>query len=218
MTAAVKKAIIRVALAESDPLRLIGFRSLFDSERDFELTSASVSQLAMNVDVDIVLLGNRPGLNLFDVMASLKAIRPDLKIVITGNGTDDETILKALAAGAKGYVDEAAPTTEFVQALRMVHQGSVWAPRRVISMFIDRVTSSSGRIFPAGRVTFTDRERDVLELLVAGRSNKEIGQALGIEERTVKAHVAKLMRKVGVQNRIALSVHAITNSLVTSSR
>lgn len=218
MTAAAKKATIRVALAESDPLRLIGFRSLFDSERDFELTAASVSQLATNVDVDIVLLGNRPGLNLFDVMASLKAIRPDLKIVITGNGTDDETILKALAAGAKGYVDEAAPTTEFVQALRMVHQGSVWAPRRVISMFIDRVTSSSGRIFPAGRVTFTDRERDVLELLVAGRSNKEIGQALGIEERTVKAHVAKLMRKVGVQNRIALSVHAITNSLVTSSR
>jgi len=218
MTAAVKKPTIRVALAESDPLRLIGFRSLFDSERDFELISASVSQLATNVDVDIVLLGNRPGLNLFDVMASLKAVRPDLKIVITGNGTDDETILKALAAGAKGYVDEAAPTTEFVQALRMVHQGSVWAPRRVISMFIDRVTSSSGRIFPAGRVTFTDRERDVLELLVAGRSNKEIGQALGIEERTVKAHVAKLMRKVGVQNRIALSVHAITNSLVTSSR
>ena len=52
----------------------------------------------------------------------------------------------------------------------------------------------------------------MLELLVAGRSNKEIGQALGIEERTVKAHVAKLMRKVGVQNRIAPSVHAITNS------
>ena len=79
MTAAAKKPIIRVALAESDPLRLIGFRSLFDSERDFELTAASVSQLASNVDVDIVLLGNRPGLNLFDVMASLKAIRPDLK-------------------------------------------------------------------------------------------------------------------------------------------
>ena len=56
----------------------------------------------------------------------------------------------------------------------------------------------------------------VLEMLVAGRSNKEIGAQLGIEERTVKAHVAKLMRKVGVQNRIALSVHAITHSLVTA--
>ena len=61
-----------------------------------------------------------------------------------------------------------------------------------------------------------DREKEVLEMLVAGRSNKEIGAALGIEERTVKAHVAKLMRKVGVQNRIALSVHAITHSLVSA--
>ena len=87
-----------------------------------------------------------------------------------------------------------------------------------MSIFIDRVTSSPGRIFPAGRVSFTDREKEVLELLVAGRSNKEIGIVLGIEERTVKAHVAKLMRKVGVQNRIALSVHAITHSLVTSSK
>ena len=54
-----------------------------------------------------------------------------------------------------------------------------------------------------------------MKLLVAGRSNKEIGDALGIEERTVKAHVSQLMRKVGVQNRIALSVHAITHSLLS---
>jgi DNA-binding NarL/FixJ family response regulator len=152
------------------------------------------------------------------VMAGLKAARPDLRIIVTGSGADDETILKALAAGAKGYVDEAASPAEFIQAMRNVHQGSVWAPRRVLSIFIERVTSSPGRIFPAGRVTFTDREKEVLELLVAGRSNKEIGSVLGIEERTVKAHVAKLMRKVGVQNRIALSVHAITHSLVTSSK
>ena len=52
-------------------------------------------------------------------------------------------------------------------------------------------------------------------MLVAGLSNKEIGTPLGIQERTVKAHIAKMMRKVGVQNRIALSVHAITNSLVS---
>ena len=63
---------------------------------------------------------------------------------------------------------------------------------------------------------FNDADAELRELLVAGRSNKEIGSVLGIEERTVKAHVAKLMRKVGVQNRIALSVHAITHSLVSS--
>jgi len=211
-----KKAQIRIAVVESDPLRFVGFRALFDSEPDFELVSASLPDIAVMQDIDLVLLGNRNGQNLFDVMASLKASRPDLRIIVTGAGMDEETILKAIASGSKGYVDEAASPSEFVQALRIVHQGSVWAPRRVLSMFIERVSSAPGRIFPAGRVTFTDREKEVLEMLVAGRSNKEIGSALGIEERTVKAHVAKLMRKVGVQNRIALSVHAITHSLVSA--
>jgi DNA-binding NarL/FixJ family response regulator len=210
-----KKPTIRLAVVESDPLRVVGFRALLESEPDLELFSASLPELAKNDAVDIVLLGSRGGQNLFDVMAGLKAARPDLRILVTGSGADDETILKAVAAGAKGYVDEAASAAEFIQAIRIVHDGSVWAPRRVLSMFIERVTTHPGRIFPAGRVTFTDREKEVLELLVAGRSNKEIGSALSIEERTVKAHVAKLMRKVGVQNRIALSVHAITHSLVS---
>jgi len=216
-TAAAKKPVpkIRIAVVENDPLRVIGFRALLESESDLELVSASLQELGSSENIDIVLLGSRSGQNLFDVMAGLKAARPDLRILVTGSGADDETILKAVAAGAKGYVDEAATGKEFIQAIRIVHSGSVWAPRRVLSTFIERVTSHPARIFPAGRVTFTDREKEVLELLVAGRSNKEIGTALNIEERTVKAHVAKLMRKVGVQNRIALSVHAITHSLVS---
>jgi DNA-binding NarL/FixJ family response regulator len=214
--ALVKKAPIRIAVVESDPLRFVGFRALFDNESDFELISASLADISGLQGVDLILLGNRNGQNLFDLMASLKATRPDLRIIVTGSGIDEETILKAIASGAKGYVDEAASPAEFVQAIRVVNEGSVWAPRRVLSMFIERVSSSPGRIFPAGRVSFTDREKEVLEMLVAGRSNKEIGSALGIEERTVKAHVAKLMRKVGVQNRIALSVHAITHNLVTA--
>src|SRR6266852_646151 len=209
MKAAVaRKPLIRVAVVESDPLRFVGFRALFDTELDLELVSASLADLSQLQSIDLVLLGNRGGQNLYDIMASMKAVRPDLRIIVTGSGIDEETVLKAIAAGAKGYVDEAASPAEFIQALRIVNQGSVWAPRRVLSMFIERVSSAPGRIFPAGRVTFTDREKEVLEMLVAGRSNKEIGSALGIEERTVKAHVAKLMRKVGVQNRIALSITA----------
>lgn len=216
MTAAAKKQKIHVAVIESDPLRFIGFRSLFEDEPGLELVAASLAEVATSPTLDVVLLGSRNERNLFDIMAGMKAARPGLRIIVTGSGMDDETILKALAAGAKGYVDEAASPAEFTTAIQIVHQGSVWAPRRVLSIFIERVTSSPGRIFPAGRVTFTDREKEVLELLVVGRSNKEIGAAMGIEERTVKAHVAKLMRKVGVQNRIALSVHAITHNLVSA--
>jgi DNA-binding NarL/FixJ family response regulator len=208
-----RKPLIRIALLESDPLRVVGFRALFDSKSGFDLVSASLPDIGVLQNIDLVLLGNRNTQNLFDLMATLKATRPDLRIIVTGSG-DEETILKAIVAGAKGYVDEAASPAEFVQAVRVVSQGSVWAPRHVFSMFIERIGCAQGRMFPAGRANFSDREKEVLELLVAGRSNKEIGSPLGIAERTVKAHVAKLLRKVGVQNRVALSVHALTHSLV----
>ena len=208
-----RKPPIRVAVVENDPLRFIGLRALFDSEPDLELQAVTATEIATRNNVDLILLAGHGSQNLFDLMAALKAVRPDLRIVVTGMG-DDETILKTIAGGAKGYIDEAATPAEFAQAIRTVHQGLVWAPRRVLSMFIERVISCPGSIFPAGQVVFTEREKAVLELLVVGHANKEIGAALGIEERTVKAHVAKLMRKVGVDNRVSLSVHAITHSLV----
>ena len=79
-----KKPQIRIAVVESDPLRFVGFRALFDSEPDFELVSASLPDISVMQDIDLVLLGNRNGQNLFDVMASLKASRPDLRIIVTG--------------------------------------------------------------------------------------------------------------------------------------
>lgn len=210
----VMKQLIRIAVIESDPLRFVGLRTCLASAPDLQLSSSSMVDIGARHDIDLALLGNHAGADLFEAMATLKAARPGLRIIVMSSGMDEEKILKAIASGAKGYIDEAATPAEFVQAIRAVDQGSVWAPRRILSMFIERVSNSPGRIFPAGRVVFTDREKEVLEMLVAGRSNKEIGAPLGITERTVKAHVAKLMRKVGVQNRIALSVHAITNSLV----
>jgi DNA-binding NarL/FixJ family response regulator len=212
-----KKPLIRIAVVESDPLRFVGFRAVFHAERDFELISSSLSDVTTQLGVDLVLLGDRPAQNLIDVMSTMKAARPNLRIIVIGSGTEDEAILKAIAFGAKGYVDAAASPADFVHAIRVVSQGSVWAPRRVLSTFIGRVSSSAGCIFPASRMTFTDREKDVLEMLVEGRSNKEIGATLNIEARTVKAHVSKLLRKNGVANRIALSVHAVTLSLVSSA-
>ena len=118
MKAAVaRKPIIKIAVVESDPLRFVGFRALFDTEPEFELISAGLPEISTLQDVDLILLGNRSGQNLFDVMASLKATRPDLRIIVTGSGVDEETILKAIASGAKGYVDEAASPAEFAMPI-----------------------------------------------------------------------------------------------------
>ena len=213
-TALAKEPRIRISVVESDPVRFVGFRAVFASEPGFDVISASLPDVGTQRNIDLLLLGDRSNQNLLDIMMSLKMSCPHSRIIVTGSGMDEGTILEAIASGAKGYVDAAASPADFVQAIRIVCQGSVWAPRRVLSMFIERVSSSPGSIFFSGRVIFTDREKEVLEMLVRGRSNKEIGATLGIEVRTVKAHVAKLLRKIGVQNRVELSIHAVTHSLV----
>src|SRR5947199_330041 len=101
-----KKPLIRIAVVESDPLRFAGFQALFDSEPDFELISVSLPDIGAQQNIDLVLLGNCH--NLLDVMSCLKAPRPQLRIIVTGSGMDEQTILKAIAEGAKGYVDAAA--------------------------------------------------------------------------------------------------------------
>jgi len=205
--------IIHVAVVESDPLRLAGFHALLGSEQNLQLDAVSLSEIGVARDVDVVLLAKRPNQNLSGVMQQLKVIRPGLRVIVTGQDSHDETVLQVLASGAKGYVDEAAPTSDFAQAIQVVHRGLIWAPRRVLAIYIERYGSSpNGGSW--GQKSFTSREQQVLKMLVEGRSNKEIAAPLGIQERTVKAHVAKLLRKVGVQNRIMLSIHAISHSLI----
>ena len=213
MKSAVKKPI-RIALVENDPLRLIGFRALFDGDPDFEIQSCTSTSIFNNHKYDLLLIGWRTGPAIYEVMAALKSLDPSVRIVTTINVPDDEMALRALCAGAKGYIEESAPVAVFKQAMRVVHSGSVWASRQLISKFIERVTAIPSNTSRQVPLVFTEREREVLHLLVSGRSNREIGAALGIEERTVKAHVAKLMRKADVTNRIALSVHALTHSLL----
>ncbi len=93
------------------------FRALFDSEPELELHPATAVEITTRSDIDLILLGSRGSQNLFYLMAGLKATRPDLRILVTGIGADDETMLKALIAGAKGYVDEAATPAESAQAI-----------------------------------------------------------------------------------------------------
>jgi DNA-binding NarL/FixJ family response regulator len=212
-----RKTTVRIAVIDSDPLRFVGFRALLSSESDFELQSVSLTEIGAHPDAGVALLGSHPGRNVLEVLTTLKALRPGLDVIVTGRNMDEAAILKAIIAGAKGCIDETASVTEFVQAIRIVQAGSVWASRRVLAMFVDQAYRSWEHGVSVSQRPFTSREKEVLRMLVAGCSNKEIAAPLGIGERTVKAHVAKLMRKVGVPNRVMLSVCVITHSLVSST-
>jgi DNA-binding NarL/FixJ family response regulator len=210
----ITQPIISVAVIEDDPIRLVGLLSILDTDPSFHLIATSSSLIATGPRVDIVMLRNS-GIKFPETIAKWRSVRPDLKVIVIGNGPDDHTILNAIASGAQGYLDEAAPTSEFVEAINTVYRGSMWISRRIMSMVIERSAGLRSRDPQAGSFRITSREIQILEMLVGGRSNKEIGNPLGIKERTVKAHVTRLMHKVGVNNRVALSVHAIRHSLVS---
>jgi DNA-binding NarL/FixJ family response regulator len=212
------KKLIRIAVVENDPLRFVGFRALFDGDSEFVLQSHSPASIFNAHGYDLVLIGARTGSTMYEIMAGLKGLNPSVRMIATGSRQGDEMALRALCAGAKGFIDESASAEEFKEAIRVVNSGSVWASRLLLSKFIERVTNIPRNLRPEDPLVFTEREREVLHLLVSGNSNREIGNALGIEERTVKMHVAKLMRKAGVTNRIALSVHALTHSLIGVSQ
>ena len=211
-----RRTTVRIAVIDSNPLRLLGFRSLLSSEPDFDLQSLSLTEIGTHPEIDVVLLGSDRGTNVFEALTNLNRIRHGLSVIVTGCDLDDADILKTITAGAKGYVDEAASVGELARAIRIVWAGSVWAPRRVLAMFVEQASKYSSQVVSVYQRPFTDREKEVLGMLVAGYSNKEIAAPLGIEERTVKAHVGKLLLKVGVSNRIILSAYAITHSLVAS--
>ena len=207
---------LRVVVLGYDPLRLVGLRTLLEAEGEFTVHHIAPSEMAKPLPGEVVLMGSHGMGSVFDAIATLRSLRPGVKIILSSAVTTDEAMLRAISTGVKGYIDEAAPADQYKRALRVVHEGSIWAPRRVLATFVERATSDpKKRTATAGTVSVSERELQVLELLVAGRTNKEIGAELGIEERTVKMHVSRLMQKAGVENRIALSVHAITSLLLS---
>jgi DNA-binding NarL/FixJ family response regulator len=204
---------LRVALLETEPIRVQGFITLFQDHPRIEFVFFELAQFLAEQEFKLALVGLHGDSLPLPLVATIHGLRPDVRLVVMGPEADDEMILQAITAGAKAYLEASATPLQVEQAIEIVSQGSIWAPRRVLSIFVDRATKTSRSSTPAA-TQFTARETEVLKLLVAARSNREIARNLGIEERTVKAHVAKLMRKVGVENRIALSIYAVTNAIV----
>jgi DNA-binding NarL/FixJ family response regulator len=173
-----------------------------------EIVHLSVPGALDDAHLALVLIDAECTPHLFELISTFRQVRPTLRLIVLGNETSPEYIERVIGAGAKGYLALTSTEAEIRMAIDMVRDGSVWAPRRVLSRLLDRQRNSARS--PAGPPKFTPRELQVLDLLRAGQPNRAIAIALGIDEGTVKAHIGRLMRKVGVNNRIALTVHPFT--------
>ena len=195
----------RIGVVATDTLRLLGLQSILPQ---FEVIHLTAPGALDDVNLSLVLIDAECTNHLFELIATFHHIRPQLKLIVLGTETSPEYIQRIIGAGAKGYLTLTARETELAMAIEMVRDGSVWAPRKVLSRLLDRQPGFNSTASTPPK--FTPREMQVLELLRAGRSNREIGLALEIDESTVKAHIGRLLRKVGVNNRIALTMHPFT--------
>ncbi len=212
---------IRIGLVSDEPIRLEGLATIFDQPagEGYAQLIPVVGQLEdllvrEGIDYLVIDLQSFPGG--VQGLEALRRIRPGLRLIVIGPENNDELVLEAIVGGARGFLDITASPAIVRQAIEVVTSGSIWAPRRLLSKLIDRllhVNQPDTSLISTGP-QLTAREQQVLELILMARSNKEIAEQLGIEERTVKAYVARLMRKTGADNRIKLSVSAVSRVLV----
>jgi len=206
---------LRIGLVATDPLRILGLQTIFSEDEKIEIVPLSVPGALDASGVSLILIDAACTEHIFELLATFRRTRPHLRLIVIGLDDDREHIKRIIGAGAKGYLTHTAKENEIRLAIEIVQDGSVWAPRKVLAQLLE---SSSAEAAPANAVSepkFTGREMEVLRLLVAGRPNREIARALGIDAITVKGHVGRLMRKVGVENRIALTVQAVNRNLLT---
>ena len=203
----------RIGVIATDPLRVLGLMSIFESHPGVEVVPISGQAALVASGISILLLdasGTEPTL---DLLAALRRVKPRTKIIVIGAQQDHGYIEQIIGAGAKGYLSLQSTPEEIRMAFDIVLDGSIWAPRKVLARLIeDRRIREPRR--SSGVSAFTAREVEVLRLLVSGRSNRDIASVLKIDESTVKAHVGRLMRKVGVENRTALTVQVMERKLL----
>jgi DNA-binding NarL/FixJ family response regulator len=207
------EARARIGLVASDPLRLVGMEAILSDLPGMEAVPLELDQIGSTPDLAVLILEARSGGDtLTELIAKLRREHPQLRIVVVGEGLEPILIEQVIGAGAKGYLAETASEAEIRMALEVVLDGSVWAPRKVLAKLIEGGSPSASSSSAGGDSIvkrMTAREREVLELLMDGRSNRAIAEALGIDEATVKAHLGRMLRKTGAHNRVELTLRAI---------
>ena len=196
----------RVGIVSNEPLRLAGMLSVFDNHPGVVPTHGSIDRLVKHEDVRILILDITENRGWLEIMTTVRKHRPEIRFVLLGEGGDDELVMRAILAGARAYLDHQSGPFLVRQAVDVVLQGSIWAPRKLLSLLVDRLMEAHPGIQTGGPKELSPREGQVMALIMQAYSNREIAASLGIEERTVKAYVSSLMRKSGVENRVALSV------------
>jgi DNA-binding NarL/FixJ family response regulator len=206
---------IQVAIVDDHPLFREGVVTALSSHPDVRVvgeggTADEALELVSELLPDVLLLDiSLPG-NGLQAVSRISAVCPFTRIVMLTASEDEDDITTALKAGARGYIVKGISGRELVAVVRAVHAGDVYVTPALASSLLFHLTGRGARQAGAGKQVddLTERERQILELVAAGRSNREVGEALAITEKTVKHHMTNILQKLQVRNRVEAALWA----------
>jgi DNA-binding NarL/FixJ family response regulator len=205
-----KLAAIRIMLVDDHPAFRKGLAALIESEPGLEVVAETgdggeALALYRQKKPDVVLMDLRlPGLGGVEATMAIRKEFPDACVIVLTTFDTDEDIYRAIQSGAKSYLLKDTPEDELAATIRAVHAGEQPLPPKMAKRLADRQQ----------RANLSEREMQVLQQLVKGRSNKEISASLFLSEDTIKAHLKTLFAKLKVQDRTEAAISAIRQGIV----
>jgi NarL family two-component system response regulator LiaR len=212
--------MIRVLIVDDHTVVREGLRAFLELQDGLEVVgeAADGRQALAQAELqhpDVILMDLvMPHLDGVGAMRELRRRMPEIRVVALTSFLDDERLLPAIQAGAAGYLLKDAEPDEVTRAVRAAHEGQAIIAPAAAARLVEAIARSDGG---STRERLTAREREVLELIAHGRSNKRIAFELGISEKTVKAHVGRVLAKLGVADRTQAALLAVREGLVSRS-
>jgi DNA-binding NarL/FixJ family response regulator len=201
---------IRILLVDDHPVVRAGLTSMLSTIQGLDVCGAASSgeealQMVDSEQPDVLLLDLRmPGMTGIELLKAIRAKTSPPKTLVLTSYESDEEIYRAIEAGAQGYLLKSTPQAEIVAAIQTVHSGRHHIPPRIAARLAERMVRSA----------LTQRELEILEMVVRGLTNKQIGHALQISENTARNHINSIIRKLDVSGRTEAATAAIQQGLV----
>lgn len=210
---------IKVMLADDHALIREGFRSLLGKNELFEIVGEAENGRELMEQItatqpDVVLTDiSMPQMTGLEVMERIKRTRPEIKFIILTMHEEREYIMRALTAGAEGYLFKNVEKAELEKAVKTVYEGGKYFSAAITNI----LAAHMARPIPTQVAEITPREKEVLELVAEGQSTKQIADKLGISIRTVESHRINMLKKLEVSNSAELIRKSIQLNLIKST-
>lgn len=207
--------MLQILLVEDHEIVREGVKLLVDSQDDMQVVGEAANgetaiKKAAELQPDIIVMDvSMPELNGLKATKRIKKIHPNIKILTLTRHTDDGYIQQLIQAGASGYVLKQSAPNELINAIRFVAEGKSYLDPALTERVMGGYLSQSTARKNAAKVQITDRETEVIRMIAWGYSNKEIAEKIQLSVKTIEAHKANAMRKLGMSSRIDIVRYAI---------